>query len=208
MLATARCNRTAFRLVELLIVIAIIGLLLQLSLPAVEMSRETARLAECQNNLRQLTLAAQLHLGTHKHFPTRGWTSAWVGDPNRSYGEEQPGGWCFNLLPYLEYQDLHDMGKGGSPNERRLAGRQMFATPLPVYVCPSRRIARAWPFLLTLNNVFKPAVAGRSDYAANSGSDQRAPGPKNYTEAMKWVEGPDRLTQWVGLPKSHVSVKS
>lgn len=196
-----RRPQTAISLVELLIVVAIISLLLQMTLPAIEMSRESARQLSCENNVRQLAVAAQLHLSTHSHFPTGGWTCRWVGDPNRGFGSAQPGGWCYNLLPFLEYQDLHDMGKAVGEPERRAAGRQMFATPVPVYVCPSRRLARAWPYSLPMHNIYRPKAAGRSDYAANIGddepSDQRKPGPKTYAEADKWVEGTDPHTQWV-----------
>lgn len=189
-------------LVELLIVIAIISLLLQLALPAVEMSRESARKLTCQNNLRQLGLATQLHLETHRHFPTGGWSSVWVGDPDRGFRKDQPGGWSYNLLPYLEQEQLHDMGRGLTDSHRREAAARMFATPVPIFVCPSRRLARPLRFNRALFNSNKPEKAGRSDYAVNIGnlepSDQRGPGPRTYEEASQWVIGTDRLTQWVG----------
>ena len=69
-----RSARGGFTLIELLIVIGIISLLVQLAIPAVMTAREAARRARCQNNLRQICLAATLHQGTHGYFPSGGWS--------------------------------------------------------------------------------------------------------------------------------------
>ncbi len=189
-------------LVELLIVVAIISLLLQLALPAVEMTREAARKLSCTNNLRQIGIASQLHIDSQGHLSSGGWTSVWLGDPNRGFAKNQPGGWCYNLLPYMEQQALHDMGKGLSDQQRKEAAGVMFSTPLAGFSCPSRRLARPLRFNRALFNSIKPENAGRSDYAASIGSlepsDQRGPGPRTYEEAEKWSIGTDRLKTWVG----------
>ncbi len=194
--------RRAVTLVEVLTTIAVIGLLLQILLPGVQSAREAARRMTCTNNLRQQALAAQLHVNAHQFFPSGGWTSVWAGDPSRGFSREQPGGWCYNILPYLDEQQLHDMGLGMSPEESRKMRAKMFGTPVSVFACPARRPAQPWPFDRILFNVDDTHVAGRSDYAANMGNlepkDHAGPGPRTYEESETWVDGTDPATQWVG----------
>jgi prepilin-type N-terminal cleavage/methylation domain-containing protein len=175
-----RCVRRAFTLVELLVVIAIIGVLVALLLPAVQAAREAARRQQCSNNLKQMALAAQNHHDAHKIFPTGGWGYFWVGDADRGFDRDQPGGWVFNLLPFMEQQALHRKAGDGSRDAmsagQHTGAQQVIMQPVEMVRCPSRRIQSIYPKPVDGSFYAQNAargtgaeVAGRSDYAISCG---------------------------------------
>jgi prepilin-type N-terminal cleavage/methylation domain-containing protein len=103
----SRPSRRAFTLVELLIVIAIIGVLMGLLIPAVQNARERARQTTCQNNLKQLATAMTSYstTGSSKGFP------GWAQDQKIISGSDvavlaMP--WTGKLLSHMDMQTLHE----------------------------------------------------------------------------------------------------
>ena len=100
-------SRRAFTLIELLVVIAIIAVLIALLLPAVQAARESARRAQCVNNLKQIGLGLHNYHGTHNVFPLGASKNPknFPGDSDLIWSSWSAQGL---LLPYLEQQPLYN----------------------------------------------------------------------------------------------------
>ncbi len=221
---------SAFTLIELLIVIAILSLLMQLLLPAIQASREAARRTQCANNLRQLTLAFEQHHGAHGYYPSSGWGWQWVGHPDRGFGKNQPGGWAYNLLPFIEQQSLRELGAAMEEGSRQqqLAILKINATPLALFNCPSRRPLQTFPMVVTdfaTVTGFSPLLpeeclqgngafcqVARSDYAVNAGNQfpSNPEGPNSLAEAEDhlWKLEGDSAVEQNGISHQRSQVKA
>jgi prepilin-type N-terminal cleavage/methylation domain-containing protein/prepilin-type processing-associated H-X9-DG protein len=128
-------RRTAFTLVELLVVITIIGMLMGLLLPAVQNAREAGRRATCMNNQGQFGKALLQYEAAKKRYP---------GHVNRRYrlDAQNNGGqiseswfttsWVVELFPYIERADLDaDWGPNGSGFQNKTV------VGIRIAVCPS-----------------------------------------------------------------------
>jgi prepilin-type N-terminal cleavage/methylation domain-containing protein len=175
----AACPRAGgFTLVELLVVIAIIGILMSLLLPAVQGAREAARRNTCSNNLKQLGIAALAHESQMGFLPTGGWGWQWAGDPDRGFTAKQPGGFFYNILPFMEQRVLHDLGTGLSSQTKPAVLAQAAATPISIFICPSRRAVAAYTHVPSFEgwssayyNMAQESLQGKTDYAANAGDE-------------------------------------
>jgi prepilin-type N-terminal cleavage/methylation domain-containing protein len=202
-----------FSLVELLVVIAVIGILLGLLLPAVQQARETGRRSACSNNLRQLSLGMLNYESALKTLPTGGWGWDWTADPDRSTGRDQPGNWLFAVLPYVEQLALHQLGSDGKPDEwtttQLEAAARRCQLSLSMANCPSRRPSR--PFgtqfhggSLTPRGSNTITTTARGDYAACSGDQwaEHGSGPASLA-AEKDYPWPDKSTVANGVSFFH-----
>lgn len=119
---------SGFTLVELLVVLAIIGTLVALLLPAVQAAREATRKTQCENNLRQIGLALTRHETIHEAFPV-----GCIGcrsQPLRFIS------WNLQLLPAIEVVSLYEQFDMALPTYDA-ANRSVGETLLPVFMCPS-----------------------------------------------------------------------
>ena len=201
--------RQGFTLVELLVTVAVIGILLGLAVPAVQAVRESARKTTCSNNLKQISLAIAQHENSQGFFPSGGWGYTWVGDPLYGFGKEQPGGWVFNTLPFIESQDLWAMARGKRGDDRLASLAQMCATPIPSWHCPTRSQPELSGYrsdnppvnaLLSVN-VFK------SDYSISAGDVDAGigPGPTSYAERKSYDWPDNRSFSGVSFLRSAIS---
>ncbi|MHB8973958.1 MAG: DUF1559 domain-containing protein [Pirellulaceae bacterium] len=123
--------RRGFTLVELLVVITVIGILIALLLPAVQMAREAARRASCLNNLRQMGIGLHNYHDALRIFPPGGIEPR---SPLKPMGRQLA--WSVFLLPFVEQQSLFeqiDTGRAFDAPENAVAA----ATILSIYICPS-----------------------------------------------------------------------
>ncbi|MDR3637806.1 MAG: DUF1559 domain-containing protein [Isosphaeraceae bacterium] len=161
-------QRSGFTLIELLVVIAIIGVLVSLTLPAVQASREASRRAQCLNNLKQQGLALHSYLTASDAFPI-GYV-VWANSPS---GVAPGWAWATAILPQIEEATIYSSFNINIALD--LAGNATSRTALlSVHVCPSDRNTGA--FVTTSALAGGPVEARTTSYAANQGVMGSVPG--------------------------------
>ncbi len=126
-----------FTLVELLVVVAIVGILISLLLPAVQAAREAGRMMQCGNNLKQIGLALHSYHEANDILPY----GASYGDlPNGAGTSGKWGTWAALILPYLDQMNVYNAFDLAKPiwDPVNVPAVQ---TVISVYICPSDGVA-------------------------------------------------------------------
>jgi prepilin-type N-terminal cleavage/methylation domain-containing protein len=117
-----RNGRSAFTLIELLVVIAIIAVLIGLLLPAVQKVREAALRTQCQNNVKQMVLAA------HNYHDANGLLPPYAATMGSASGSAH-----FFLLPYVEQSAVYQAATVGGVT----TSFNVRTTPVKTFFCPA-----------------------------------------------------------------------
>jgi prepilin-type N-terminal cleavage/methylation domain-containing protein/prepilin-type processing-associated H-X9-DG protein len=166
----AHGKRSGFTLLELLVVLAIIGTLVGILLPAVMRVREAANRASCANNMKQLALAAHLYNDDFQRLPPGEigpYQQPVPGQPYYGWGPSSYGwSWLSRILPYVEQGPLFQLG--GIPSTT-LAQSNIAASRIVLFLCPSDTAYNAPPRTDTGNLAGFPV--GNTNYKGVSGSN-------------------------------------
>jgi type II secretory pathway pseudopilin PulG len=120
--------KSGLTLIDLIVVLAVVGLLLSLLIPAVQQARHAARGVECKNNVRQIGAASHNHVDHHGRFPGPAFST--------------------ELLPNLDqlplFQRIEDRLIVPPMNPENLPSYPLFeGASIPVYQCPVDPLAAA-----------------------------------------------------------------
>lgn len=171
-------RRRGWTLIELLTVLAILGALIGLLLPAVQQSREAARRAQCQSQMKQLGLALHNYHDLHGGLPS----GALVAGP--SFATFSGWGWGAMLLPHIEQTPLYgriDFAKGTAVG----VNRSVIPTPVAIWRCPSD----SQPAAVTV------AIDGHADATVATGNLVASHGLMSPLSYVRFAEVTDGLSQ-------------
>jgi prepilin-type N-terminal cleavage/methylation domain-containing protein/prepilin-type processing-associated H-X9-DG protein len=176
-----RPPKNGFTLIELLVVIAIIAVLISLLLPAVQSARESARRAQCTNNLKQIGLAIHNYHSSNDALPPSGSSHYFNGYVRNAFSCKT------RILPYMEQQALFNsinfaldpewandnpISCGGA-NSWECANVTVKATRIDSFLCPSDlRKGNRGNRSSTVNAATNSDVAQTTNYNENIGGNR------------------------------------
>lgn len=177
----SRRSRSAFTLIELLIVVAIISILMGLLIPAVQKVREAAYRSVCMNHMHQASLGLLNYEYTHGQLPAATRTDK--------------GNWRHELLPFIEQKPAFDAMDSDKPWYVGDNLNKVATARIPIFLCPSSPPAPAEMRTAYVNGVAKAeatAVLQPADSESILGID-----PKEYLQVMNKKESdPTVLARW------------
>ncbi|XZE44621.1 DUF1559 domain-containing protein [Pirellulaceae bacterium SH467] len=176
-------TRQAVTLVELLVVIAVIGILVGLLVPAVQSAREAARRLQCQNNLKQVGLSVLAFESAERVFPASGWTQSGPGNPHGRFV-----GWRTIVLPYLEQSSVRELYRIDQ-NWWEGTNLAVASIPIPIWMCPST--PELSPVQFAIAKSPRPSLSlslplARADYEAVQGVQPSSIANPIYTSANRF----------------------
>jgi prepilin-type N-terminal cleavage/methylation domain-containing protein len=169
-------RRRAFTLVELLVVIAVIGILIALLLPAVQAARESARRVQCQNHFKQIGLALHNYHTAAQQFPP-----GTISNPDPAtgavYGRPPRTTYIVHLMPYLDqaavYNKIDFVNLPVAPGLCWFGNNaEATAAIIPVLYCPS------------------DGTGGLTKTCGLIGGDANRPAPHFLSNYMAFFSGP------------------
>jgi prepilin-type N-terminal cleavage/methylation domain-containing protein len=204
-------TRRGVTLVEVLVVMAIIGVLVGLLLPAVQASRESARQTACGNNLRQVGMAIHAYHDARGEFPlARQATRKFLGPssfavlpahlvgvadgspPAFPLQTDQVGSWLLRVQPYMELSEVVTLWRKPDTLEEAYAMFwQVSGVRVPAYLCPSDSRA------VTAKNRWG---YGLTSYVGVSGNDEAVDDQGHASNARNGIF-PTQNWSWSSRPK-------
>ncbi len=184
----SRRIRGGFTLIELLVVIAIIAVLVGLLLPAVQKVREAAARMSCQNNLKQITLAAMNFESSTGNLPPGGLVSPNSTTLGHTYPAPDAGpytGTLAFLLPYMEQNNIYNQLPSGLFIYGTTTGAWAYSTP---------------PFSGDGNGTGFPAVCNTQvkSYLCPSDNAQDATVTTGIFDMIMWYSPSPNISAWTG----------
>jgi len=188
-------TRSAFTLIEVLVVVAIIALLVAILLPSLQKARDQARRAVCASNLHTQHIAMRSYASDHRDFlPWRGWFSYDVSEvPNEAYGR---GGSSHKVLVNLALLMGKHMGHTKAPKRGTVPGDEW-----DVLYCPTTSAEYRSGNLRTLWDPTYDFTAGGYNYALPMARRTGAPklAMDVYPRDLGKLDGSERHDRWVGV---------
>jgi prepilin-type N-terminal cleavage/methylation domain-containing protein len=168
----------AFTLIETLVVIAIIGVLVALLLPAIQAAREATRRSACQSHLHQLGVALHNYEFTYGRFPSN---DNWIHPDGKHREARDFASHLVKLAPFIEETALHDAIVFCDPNDPACVrpGDQLVGEVpvreylVPLLVCPSdtpNQVVLPYEGVLFWTSLVRDGPVATTNYAGSIGS--------------------------------------